>query len=290
MKGEKMSQSIKKVSISFLMALLFISFSLSFFILPQKAYPDSSSYSVGDTGPAGGIIFYVDGNYRLEAAKTDLGGKQWYNGNYIVTGANATGIGTGSLNTQTIISAQGAGDYAAKRCADYISPSGYDDWFLPSKEELIEIYNNKTLIGGFTDGPDYWSSSEVDAEDAWSKYMGGAGGGSSAKSIDFYIRPIREFRVSGSSKIVEPVWVRTQEMTCKQVWINEDNKFQFSFIYPYKDNNWIKIYDMSGKEVFSIDMPYDNPNIIVDLPDGMYTVKTFHDQPEPLQTFVIGKP
>lgn len=89
---------------------------------------------------------------------------------------------------------------------------------------------------------------------------------------------------------VEPVWVRTQEMTCKRVWINEDNKFQFSFIYPYRDNNWVKIYDMSGKEVFIIDMPYDNPNIIVDLPDGMYTVKTFNDQTEPIQTFIIGKP
>jgi hypothetical protein len=89
---------------------------------------------------------------------------------------------------------------------------------------------------------------------------------------------------------VEPVWVRTQEMTCKRVWINEDNKFQFSFIYPYRDNNWVRIYDMSGKMVYEIDMPYDNPNIIVDLPDGMYTVKTFHDKPEPLQTFVIGKP
>ncbi len=87
------------------------------------------------------------------------------------------------------------------------------------------------------------------------------------------------------------VWVRTQEMTCKQVWVNEDNKFQFSFIYPYRDNNWVKIYDMSGKEVFSIDMPYDNPNIIVDLPDGMYTVKTFNVDPAtPIQTFVIGKP
>ena len=47
---------------------------------------------------------------------------------------------------------------------------------------------------------------------------------------------------------------------------------------------------MSGKEVYNIDMPYNNPNIIVDLPDGMYTVKTFHDQQEPIQTFVIGKP
>lgn len=89
---------------------------------------------------------------------------------------------------------------------------------------------------------------------------------------------------------VAPVWVRDSEMKCKQVWINEDNKFQFSFIYPYKDNNWVRIYDMTGKLVYEIDMPYDNPNIIVDLPDGMYTVKTFNDQPEPIQTFIIGKP
>jgi hypothetical protein len=52
-------------------------------------------------------------------------------------------------------------------------------------------------------------------------------------------------------------------MKYKAVWINEDNKFQFSFIYPYRDNNWVKIYDMSEKEVYSIDMPYDNPNLIV---------------------------
>jgi hypothetical protein len=99
------------------------------------------------------------------------------------------------------------------------------------------------------------------------------------------------FAIAGTTAIfIEPVWIRTMQMTCKNVWINQDNKFQFSFIYPYANNNWVKIYDMGGKEVFSIDMPYDNPNIIVDLPDGTYTVKTFHDKAEPLQTFVIGKP
>lgn len=85
-------------------------------------------------------------------------------------------------------------------------------------------------------------------------------------------------------------WVRTMPMTCYRVWVNEDNKFQFIFWYPYRDNNWVKIYDMSGKEVYSIDMPYDNPNLIVDLPNGMYTVKTFTvGSTEPIQTFVIGK-
>ena len=88
----------------------------------------------------------------------------------------------------------------------------------------------------------------------------------------------------------EMVAIRIKEMTCYRVWINEDNKFQFVFWYPYKDNNWVRIYDASGKMVYEIDMPYDDPNLIVDLPDGMYTVKTYHDQPEPLQEFIIGKP
>ena len=96
---------------------------------------------------------------------------------------------------------------------------------------------------------------------------------------------IKEFNVSDG----EVPWVRTMDMTCYRVWINENGNFQFIFWYPYRDNNWVRIYDASGKLVFEIDMPYDDPNLIVSLPDGVYTVKTFHDHPEPLQTFIIGK-
>jgi hypothetical protein len=85
-------------------------------------------------------------------------------------------------------------------------------------------------------------------------------------------------------------WVRTMPMTCSRVWINEDNNFQFVFQYPYRNNNWVRIYDAGGKMVYEIDMPYDDPNLIVNLPDGMYTVKTFTvGSTEPIQTFVIGK-
>jgi hypothetical protein len=88
----------------------------------------------------------------------------------------------------------------------------------------------------------------------------------------------------------EEGFIRTMPMTCYQVWVNSDNKFEMVFWYPYRDNNWVKIYDMSGKEVYSVDMPLDDPHIIVDLPNGMYTVKTFNDDPStPIQTFIIGK-
>jgi hypothetical protein len=89
---------------------------------------------------------------------------------------------------------------------------------------------------------------------------------------------------------VAPVWVRTGPMVCRNVWVNTKGNFQFVFWYPYKDNNWVKIYDISGKEIFSIDMPVDNPQFEVSLPDGMYTVKTFTvGSSEPIQTFTIGK-
>ena len=99
-----------------------------------------------------------------------------------------------------------------------------------------------------------------------------------------------------SSQTAEQTWVRTMPMMCQYVWINEDGHFQFKFLYPYADNNWVKIYAMNadgsaGELVFEADMPHMNPNLIVDLPDGMYIVMTFHDDmANPIQTFTIGKP
>ena len=104
---------------------------------------------------------------------TDIRGVVWYDGDFNTlpeTGATSTAIGTGSSNTDAIIAAQGSGSYAAQLCADYsVTVDGitYDDWFLPSKDELNLLYLQHTLIGGFTDdvtteiyGDYYWSSSE----------------------------------------------------------------------------------------------------------------------------------
>ena len=53
----------------------------------------------------------------------------------------------------------------AARVADDYSLNGYDDWFLPSKDELDELYLNRLVVGGFAGA--YWSSSEVDGNFAW---------------------------------------------------------------------------------------------------------------------------
>jgi hypothetical protein len=129
----------------------------------------------------GGIVFWVDpadNNKGLVCAiKDQSAGIRW---NitwfsiplYPITGATGTAIGTGRTNTAAIIAAQDAYDgiaYAAE-LAKAFSGGGFNDWFLPSLDELIEIYQHKTTIntkaianGGenFVDDP-YWSSTEID--------------------------------------------------------------------------------------------------------------------------------
>ena len=142
----------------------------------------NKKYSIGDTGPAGGLIFYDKGSYSngwqyLEAAPSDQStGIQWYNGSYTTTGATATAIGTGAANTQAIVASQGAGSYAAELCAD-LTLGGYSDWFLPSEDELNQMYVNlkEQGRGGFASAW-YWSSSEnIGSLDyAWGQYFGAA--------------------------------------------------------------------------------------------------------------------
>jgi hypothetical protein len=47
---------------------------------------------------------------------------------------------------------------------------------------------------------------------------------------------------------------------------------------------------MDGNLVWEVDFAHGNNQFEVELPDGMYTVMTFHDGDMPIQTFVIGKP
>jgi hypothetical protein len=100
-----------------------------------------STYQIGRRGPAGGFVFYVTdgGLHGLEAAPLDQStsaGITWgcYEDN--VTVAVGTDIGTGAQNTDAIVSfGCDDGSPAALAAAGY-EKNGYDDWFLPSKDEL----------------------------------------------------------------------------------------------------------------------------------------------------------
>jgi len=94
----------------------------------------------------GGIIFYIDGSGAhglIAAPKDQSAGIVWWNGSFIDTGGTGTAVGTGQPNTDTIIAAQGEGNYAASLAANLVL-NGYSDWFLPSRDELNLLY---TRIG-----------------------------------------------------------------------------------------------------------------------------------------------
>jgi len=114
----------------------------------------------------GGIIAYIDntGQHGFIAAPSDQSaGIVWYSGTEFLVGTSIA-IGTGQANTTAIVTDQGAGTYAASIC-DNLTLGGYSDWYLPSREELYQLYVNKNVIGGFDSS--YWSSSEYSLTRPW---------------------------------------------------------------------------------------------------------------------------
>jgi hypothetical protein len=95
------------------------------------------------------------------------------------------------LEVMTIDLAGGWGNWnkAKKGCADLGG-----GWRLPSKDELIKIYQFKNKIGGFENGS-YWSSTEFDSSQAWSVNFGYNGSAShDYKPIANYVRAVRTLK------------------------------------------------------------------------------------------------
>lgn len=97
-----------------------------FNILPGfvRDISEGLTLKIGDTGPGGGLICNIEGNRGLECSEV-LGSASWEN--------------------------------AKKMCAEFRG-GGYDDWYLPSKEELNFIYRNLAREGKITAHGGFWSS------------------------------------------------------------------------------------------------------------------------------------
>ena len=102
-----------------------------------NSYKPGAMYMPGDSGPQGGIVYYVDdsGEHGLEAKAADeINSLSWSDA---VTAASAYG----------------------------------SDWHLPTKTELKVLYEHSNVVGGFAKD-DYWSSSELDSNSAWIQGFG----------------------------------------------------------------------------------------------------------------------
>jgi len=109
---------------------------------PSVAGGSSSvTYRVGEIGPAGGTIFYIDlsrpaGSQYWEVG-SDLGTAPWGCNGTNIPGAEETAIGEGQANTDLILANCATLGIAARLAS--APAGGYSDWFLPSQDELNQV-------------------------------------------------------------------------------------------------------------------------------------------------------
>ena len=179
---------------------------IAFSITACKNDPDPDQiYKIGDTGPGGGKVFYDKGNNTdgwryLEVSITFLGDLPWASSNIDVAGLtywDSANIGLGKSNTAAIIAAHlgdTSANNAAKACVDYRGPNDKTDWFLPSVNELTEIWEQKTYLGITFTTDRVWSSSQSNTNQAY--YLQTANGGQNnvAKDEIYSVLAVRAFK------------------------------------------------------------------------------------------------
>ena len=140
----------------------------------------------------GGIVFYNSGTQCYVSATSDQSsGAHWGCCGTVISGADGTAIGTGEQNTADIEAGCSTSGIAADICAN-LTLNGHSDWFLPSKDELNQMYIQKATIGGFA-ADNYWSSTEYNITDARTQYFDSGNQVNNDKAGTCRVRCVRTF-------------------------------------------------------------------------------------------------
>ena len=117
------------------------------------------SLKIGDIGPGGGIVFYIEGKKAYEVSEI-----------------------LGEANWET-----------AKTIAKNFRGGGYSDWYLPTKDQLNLVYQNLRKTGKISGNSWHWSSSEGNNLSAWSQRFSDGYQGGDGKDDTGSVRAIRAF-------------------------------------------------------------------------------------------------
>ena len=150
----------------------------------------------------GGVVAYIlrpgDSGYDVKvqhgliAASSDQStGAKWGCEGTAITGADGTAVGTGNQNTIDIMNGCSTAGIAARLCGDLVL-AGQSDWYLPSKNELARLYENRVAVGGFASAA-YWSSSEGSHLTAWKLHFDDGTQNCANKTTTYYVRAVRAF-------------------------------------------------------------------------------------------------
>ncbi|MEE9346532.1 MAG: hypothetical protein V3U88_13075 [Methylococcales bacterium] len=161
-----------------------------------EVIPDLIPYSIGATGPAGGIVFQITngGLNGLEVAPVDQARARWGCQGTLISGADGTVVGTGAQNTADILAGctEPGPSIAAKNADSYIL-NDFADWFLPSRDELGLLWQQEILGCEINSTHCYWSSSERNSQSAWLQNFRSTQQFTSSKNITRRVRAVRVF-------------------------------------------------------------------------------------------------
>ena len=114
---------------------------------------------IGDIGPGGGIVFYIEGKKAYEVSEI-----------------------LGEANWET-----------AKTIAKNFRGGGYSDWYLPTKDQLNLVYQNLRKTGKISGNSWHWSSSEYSVSYAWNQRFSDGYQDGNYKDSTYSVRAIRAF-------------------------------------------------------------------------------------------------
>ena len=136
-----------------------------FDILPNfvKTITENLSLKIGDIGPGGGLVFYIEGNRAWECSEV-LGERDW--------------------------------SEAKTLCSEYRG-GGYEDWYLPNREELNYIYQNLRRPGKISGNSLFWSSSADNNDNPWKqRFSSGSQDNFTYDKFNTYsVRAVRAFSI-----------------------------------------------------------------------------------------------
>ena len=160
------------------------------------------THSAGDS-VGGGLFVLEDSGYAYISAAAD----QSTNAPWGCQGTDISGtlsaVGTGSANTALIVAGCATSGISARIC-DQLTLNGYSDWFLPSLDELAQMYTKLAAdgLGNFAN-QSYWSSTQSSATQAYTIDFNNGNTNAHQKSqTNRHTRAMRRF-LMGTPRVVE---------------------------------------------------------------------------------------
>jgi len=166
-----------------------------------KDIRDGVTYTIGMLF-GGGVIFYIlqlgdigfDTNVQhgLIASLKDQSPNVWgLKSDYdpLTVGASGSAIGTGKTNS-ALMSLSSSKGHAIQTINNYVIDN-YSDWYLPSLNEMLQMYAHRNVLGYPTNV--YWSSTESGWDKAYVVNLNDGGNGTYLKNNTYHLRAIRSF-------------------------------------------------------------------------------------------------